>query len=184
MSTHTTSHHVPDSRDSWKIISDLRRVALDKRVPEEHRSAVADVAEYIERSMTPRTFGSLTFMERGDFQGMRADVRGEEGVCTVVDSSFKVHGEERLKTLIARQNGTLKVVESYTVTPRADVPRMFLLSPKDVEGDVEVCNDLPEGWQVTDFGNGVTVLVSAPDPLRDGLTYYFTPHSMRFTLPF
>lgn len=184
MSTHTTSHHVPDSRDSWKIISDLRRMAFDERVPEEHRSAVADVAEYIERSMTPRTFGSLAFMERTNFQGMRADVHGEEGVCTIVDSSFKVHGEERLKTLIARQNGTLKVVESYTVTPRADVPRMFLLSPKDVEGGVEMCDDLPEGWQVTDFDNGVTVLVSAPDPLRDGLTYYFTPHSMRFTFPF
>ena len=116
----------------------------------------------------PPTLADMTPNDRLACMWMQCDVEGSAGEWVVADPSFK-EGFWRVMSEVVG----VRSLPTSTITPRPDLPRLEW--PGDKKPDPAPAPALPGRWRLADHKDHGRVIVTDPNPNRDGYVYCVFP---------
>lgn len=112
------------------------------------------------------TLASMSPEERRDCQWMQADVEGLITGRWLILNPYDEDGDVE----VVLESGRKEYISPERVTPRPDLPGMEW--PGDKKPALAPPPALPEGWRLADHKDHGRVVVTVPEPYRDGYVYY------------
>lgn len=115
------------------------------------------------------TLADMTPVERDACQWMQADLNGYGSRVVILNPGWD-DGSARVMWMHTR----IGVVPHRDITPRPDLP------PMTWPGTEKPAPALPDGWRLADHKDNGRVIVTNPNPDRDGRVFYLLASENRF----